>query len=32
MVSTIGLGEAASRAVQVLKGAVRGRTLVDVNR
>ncbi len=32
MVSTIGLGEAAGRAVQVLKGAVRGRTLVDVNR
>lgn len=32
MVSTIGLGEAAGRAVQVLKGTVRGRTLVDVNR
>ena len=31
MVSTVGLGEAAARAVQVLKGAVRGRTLVDVN-
>lgn len=31
MVSTVGLGEAAARAVQVLKGTVRGRTLVDVN-
>jgi acrylyl-CoA reductase (NADPH) len=32
MTTAIGLGEAAERAVQVLKGAVRGRTLVDVNR
>jgi acrylyl-CoA reductase (NADPH) len=31
MTSTVGLAEAAGRAVQVLKGAVRGRTLVDVN-
>ena len=31
MTSVISLGEAAGRAVQVLKGAVRGRTLVDVN-
>lgn len=31
LTSTIGLGEAAGRAIQVLKGAVRGRTLVDVN-
>ncbi len=31
MSSTVGLGDAAARAVQVLKGAVRGRTLVDVN-
>lgn len=32
MTSTVGLDEAAARALQVLKGAVRGRTLVDVNR
>lgn len=32
MTTTVGLGEAAGRAVQVLQGAVRGRTLVDVNR
>jgi len=32
MTTTVGLAEAAGRAVQVLKGAVRGRTLVDVNR
>lgn len=32
MTSTVGLGEAAAQAIQVLKGAVRGRTLVDVNR
>lgn len=32
MTTTVGLEEAAARAVQVLKGAVRGRTLVDVNR
>ncbi|MFT7776510.1 MDR family oxidoreductase [Roseateles sp.] len=31
MATVIGLGDAAGRAVQVLKGAVRGRTLVDVN-
>ena len=32
MTSEVGLAEAAATAVQVLKGAVRGRTLVDVNR
>jgi acrylyl-CoA reductase (NADPH) len=32
MTSTIGLGEAAARAVEVLQGAVRGRTLIDLNR
>jgi acrylyl-CoA reductase (NADPH) len=31
MTSTVGLHEAVGRSVQVLKGAVRGRTLVDVN-
>lgn len=31
MATVIGLNEAAGRAVQVLKGEVRGRTLVDVN-
>ncbi|ARN19762.1 MDR family oxidoreductase [Piscinibacter gummiphilus] len=32
MTSTVGLDGAAAKAVQVLQGAVRGRTLVDVNR
>lgn len=32
LTSTIGLADAAGHAVKVLKGAVRGRTLVDVNR
>lgn len=32
MTTTIGLADAPARAVQVLKGAVRGRTVVDVNR
>lgn len=31
MTSVVGLAEAPARAMQVLKGAVRGRTLVDVN-
>lgn len=31
MATVVGLGDAAGRAVQVLKGAVRGRSLVDVN-
>ena len=31
MTSVIGLEAAADRSVQVLKGAVRGRTVVDVN-
>ena len=32
LTSTIGLADAPARAVQVLQGAVRGRTLVEVNR